>query len=224
VFARPAEGEALPREERRLGFLLTGSVQPRHWSERSAAADFFTAKGLVEALAGRLDLAGVTVGRREGVPGFLHPGRAAAVHGGGAALGYVGALHPDLRNELELRDEVVVGEIGLEGWLVSPEPPLRVASLDRFPPVLRDLSFLCEQSLEAADLLARIREAGGEDLRSAEIRDRYAGEGIPEGKLSLTVGLRFQAAARTLTGEEVQAAVERVALALRSAGAEIRGE
>jgi predicted transcriptional regulator len=42
--------------------------------------------------------------------------------------------------------------------------------------------------------------------------------------VSLTVGLRFQEAGRTLTGDEVRKAVDEVTLALRSAGAEIRGE
>jgi phenylalanyl-tRNA synthetase beta subunit len=55
-----------------------------------------------------------------------------------------------------------------------------------------------------------------------DIRDRYRGEPIPEGKVSLTVGLRFQDGARTLTGDDVQVAVDKVALELRAAGAEIR--
>ena len=47
---------------------------------------------------------------------------------------------------------------------------------------------------------------------------------MPKGKISLTVGLRFQDASRTLTGEEVQAAVDKVVADLRGAGAEVRGE
>jgi phenylalanyl-tRNA synthetase beta subunit len=54
--------------------------------------------------------------------------------------------------------------------------------------------------------------------------DRYDRPPVPPGKVSLTVSLRFQDRTRTLTGEEVQAAVESVVRALRAAGAEIRGE
>jgi phenylalanyl-tRNA synthetase beta chain len=117
-----------------------------------------------------------------------------------------------------------VAEIGVEGWLEAEPRPLRAASLDRFPPVLRDLSLLCDESLRAEDLLSKIRAAAGSGLRFVEIRDRYVGDPVPKGRVSLTVGLRFQEAGRTLTGEEVQAAVDEVTLALRSAGAEIRGE
>ena len=45
VFEPPGR-EALPREERRLAFLLAGDAGPRHWSERDAAATSSTAKGL----------------------------------------------------------------------------------------------------------------------------------------------------------------------------------
>jgi phenylalanyl-tRNA synthetase beta subunit len=42
--------------------------------------------------------------------------------------------------------------------------------------------------------------------------------------VSVTLRLVFQEPERTLTGEEVQSAVERVVGGLRLAGAEIRGE
>ena len=224
VFAPSRSGEVLPREERRLAFLLCGSSRPRHWSEREIAVDFFAAKGLVELVAARLDHRDVTISDHEGLPPFLHPGQAATIRDTSGILGFAGAVHPDLRGELGLRDEVVVAELSLERWLVALERPLRVGSLERFPSVARDLSLLCDANARAADLTDTIRRAGGEALREAEIRDRYAGDPVPKGKISLTIGLRFQDASRTLTGEEVQAAVDRVVAELRGAGAEVRGE
>jgi phenylalanyl-tRNA synthetase beta subunit len=54
--------------------------------------------------------------------------------------------------------------------------------------------------------------------------DRYAGNQVPSGKVSLTLGLRFQNDERTLTSEEVQADVDGIVRELRAAGLEIRGE
>ena len=65
--------------------------------------------------------------------------------------------------------------------------------------------------------------AAGERLRSASLVDRYTGNQVPAGKVSLTVSLRFQDQERTLTSEEVQQAVDRVVAELRAAGCEIRG-
>jgi phenylalanyl-tRNA synthetase beta chain len=61
-------------------------------------------------------------------------------------------------------------------------------------------------------------------LRDVTVVDRYAGDRIPPGKVSLTLTLRYQHPERTLTGEEVQASLERVTRALKARGAEIRGE
>ena len=44
--------------------------------------------------------------------------------------------------------------------------------------------------------------------------DRYQGKGIPDGKVSLSFRLTFQAPDRTLTDAEVQAAMERIVDAL----------
>ena len=188
------------------------------------AVDFFAAKGLLELVAARLGHADVTIGDPEDLPPFLHPGRAATIRDTSGVLGFAGAVHPDLQADLGLREEVVVAELSLEGWLLAEERPFRVRSLERFPSVVRDLSLLCDANARAADLTVSIRRAGGAALREVEIRDRYEGDPVPKGKISLTVGLRFQDASRTLTGEEVQAAVDNVVADLRGAGAVVRGE
>jgi phenylalanyl-tRNA synthetase beta chain len=68
-----------------------------------------------------------------------------------------------------------------------------------------------------------VRAAAGERLRSVSLVDRYTGNQVPAGKVSLTVSLRFQDPERTLTSDEVQQAVDRVIAELRAAGGEIRG-
>jgi phenylalanyl-tRNA synthetase beta chain len=96
--------------------------------------------------------------------------------------------------------------------------------LDRYPAVERDLSILCDDAMPAADLDARVRQAAGGMLRSVSLVDRYTGNQVPAGKVSLTVSLRFQDRERTLTSEEVQKAMDDVIRELRAAGLEIRGE
>jgi len=73
-------------------------------------------------------------------------------------------------------------------------------------------------------VLARVRRGAGARLRSVRLVDRYAGNQVPSGKVSLTLGLRFQNDERTLTSEEVQADVDGIVRELRAAGLEIRGE
>jgi phenylalanyl-tRNA synthetase beta chain len=217
-----APADALPREERRLGLVLSGEWRGRHWSEKGRPADFYDARGIVEAVGDRLGV-GLLVEPGEAPP-FLHPGRSARVIGAGTPIGWLGLVHPDVASDFGLRGDVAAAEISLEELLGLSRAALRTRSLPRFPEVNRDLSVVWPASRVSAELQDLVSDAAGERLRGVAIVDRYEGPGIPEGKLSLTLNLRFQDPQRTLTGEEVQAAVSRVVLALKGAGADIRGE
>lgn len=220
VFARSGAGV---REERRLAILLSGLASPVHWSGKSRAFDLFDLKGLLELLGERLGLVLETTAC-PAPPGSFHPARAFAVRLGGDDVGFGGALHPDLAATLERADEAVALEIGLEPILARAAGPVRFAPLQRFPPVTRDLSVLCDAALPADEVAARVRRAGGPLLGFVGFVDRYTGKPIAPGKVSLTLALRFQARDRTLTGEEVQASMDAVVRELRAAGAEIRSE
>lgn len=221
VFVRT---EGAPREERRLGVLLSGSTSPHHWSMKSRPFDLFDLKGVIELLFARLGQLVPQIDRESAPPGFLHPGRAVCLRRDGQGMGYAGALHPDVRAAWELKDETVVLEIGLDGVLEAAPAVARFSALDRFPAVERDLSILCDEATPAAEIDARVRAAAGQGLRSVSLLDRYTGNQVPPGKVSLTVSLRFQDPERTLTSEEVQEAVDGVVRELRTAGLEIRGE
>jgi len=221
VFVRT---EGAPREERRLAVLLSGSTSPHHWSMKSRPFDLFDLKGVIELLFARLGEPTPQIGRGSAPPAFLHPGRAVSLRRDGRAIGYAGAVHPEVRSAWELKDETVVLEIGLDTVLEAVPAAARFSALDRFPPVDRDISILCDEATPAAEIDARVRAAAGQRLRSVSLLDRYTGNQVPSGKVSLTVSLRFQDPARTLTSEEVQEAVNGVVRELRAAGLEIRGE
>ncbi len=96
--AAPKAAEPLPREERRLG-LPHGGLRPPHWSERGTPADFFAAKGLLEALAARLDVPSLSVSDARELPPCCIRAGPRAVTGEGGPVGFVGALHPDLLSD-----------------------------------------------------------------------------------------------------------------------------
>ena len=212
-----------PVEERHLGVLLAGAARPPDWSGKARGFDFFDGKGLLTHALGRIG-AGDLEWSRQDAPGFLHPGKAATLLWRGQRVGFLGALHPEQALAWELPDETIVAELNVDPILAEAPVAERMRPLDRFPGVSRDLSILCDATLPAAELLAWVRAAGGSLLRSATVADRYDRPPVPEGKVSLTVTLLFQHSERTLTGEEVQRAVEGVIAELRRHGAEIRGE
>jgi phenylalanyl-tRNA synthetase beta chain len=216
------EDRPLPREERRLAFLLHGGMRDAQWAEKRRPADFFDGKGIVEALAQRLDAA--VSFAREGVPAHLHPGQSARVAIDGTDAGWVGILHPDVAQQWELREPAVVAELAIDALLGRVPAARRFAALPRFPVVTRDLSFFADETLEAAAIERTIRGVGGHLLQAVDVADRYKGAGVPDGKVSLTLTLRYQHPARTLTGEEVQQSVDQIVAALAATGIKMRGE
>jgi phenylalanyl-tRNA synthetase beta chain len=211
--------DAAGGESERLGILLTGAAAPAHPSERPRPSDFADLRGVLELLAARLGLGAVEIERGAG-PSFLHPGQSGRVRVAGTAVGYAGALDPARAAGWEARAPVLVAE-------VAPLPDaerVRVRALPRFPAVERDVSVLCDAQTEAAQVEAAIRGAAGSRLRRVAATARFDKPPVPAGKVSLTFRLVFQDPARTLTGEEVQAAMDAAVAALFARGWEIRGE
>jgi len=92
----------------------------------------------------------------------------------------------------------------------------KFAELSKFPEVRRDLAFEVDRQLAAADILSAVRAAAGDYLRDLRLFDVYEGKGIDPQRKSLAFGLTFQHSSRTLTDDEITAAVESVASVLKT--------
>ena len=79
----------------------------------------------------------------------------------------------------------------------------------------RDVAFLLDRRQAAGEVLEAVHAAGGRDLISAELFDRYEGKRVPEEQVSLAFRLVFQRADRTLVDAEVSRAVDRVVRAVK---------
>jgi phenylalanyl-tRNA synthetase beta chain len=234
VFALPAEGSSngsaggvgtLPEtgvlERRSLGVLLNGRLHEPGWGVREPpVADFFAAKGMLEALTGAL-----RVQELELVPAgqpFLHTGRAADLRLAGESIGWIGELHPLVAAAWELVGASCF-ELDLDRLIANAARAHAYEDLIGYPSLRRDLSVVIDQAVPAAQVLALAREAAGELLRDVRVFDVYTGAQLGEGRRSLSLALSFQASDRTLTEEDVAAPYERILAALAQMGGEVRG-
>jgi phenylalanyl-tRNA synthetase beta chain len=81
-----------------------------------------------------------------------------------------------------------------------------------------------DERLPAADVRGTIRANAPSTLTSIREFDRYRGQGVAAGQVSLSFRLTFRDAERTLTDSEVQQAVSRIVRALEERhGAKLRG-
>jgi phenylalanyl-tRNA synthetase beta chain len=189
--------------------------------------DVFDVKGVVESACAAF---GVTTEFAVAERPYLVRGRAAEVHGHGAGrtaiVGIVGQLDPALAvpRGFLAGEEVYVAELDLgQLFSIAAGDDLRAESLPRYPSVVRDISILVSDILPASAVRGTIRSAAPSTLVSIVEFDRYTGKGVPQEKVSLSLRLTFRAVDRTLTDQDVQAAMDGIMAALREAhGAEQR--
>ena len=116
------------------------------------------------------------------------------------------------------QDRVFAAELDLDRvWQLREPPSDTTAPLPRHPFVVRDVSIVVADTLPAATIHGTIQAAGAAapaPLIDISFFDRYQGKGIPEGSVSLSVRMTFQAPDRTLTDAEVQASVDAILAAL----------
>jgi phenylalanyl-tRNA synthetase beta chain len=187
----------------------------------SAKAALRRLKGVLERLRWELTRRPLTF-EPAVVEGF-HPGRCALLRDGQEVLGVLGEVHPDLARVLGLAGRAVAAEVRVPEFSQGGRGLPRAQPLPRFPAVERDLAVFVPNQTLSADLVQVMRKSGGYTLTDVQTVDEYGGPQAGEGRKSLAFRLIFQAPDRTLTSEEVNAALGRIAGELTAGGAEIRG-
>ena len=216
------------------GFAVTlaGAATPEHWSGGERRMDLFDVMGVVERVC---DAFGVAPAFEPATLAWLAPGEAAAVRGvpvnrpgptAGLLLGHVGQLAPAIAagRGLPTGDTVYVAELDLDamGRAGTDRRRMTAAPLPRFPSMVRDLAVIVDAALPAATVRDTIRSVAPETLVQVREFDRYAGRGIPDGRVSVAFRLTFRAADRTLTDADVQQAMDTIVAALASTHRAIR--
>ena len=191
------EGPEPHEQPERLAGITYGPRLPEQWAEKSPAADFYDAKGDLEAIAGP-----VALEFRPGQHPAFHPGRCAHVWVGGRDVGVVGELHPRLQQKYELPAAPVLFEVDCDVILAGLA--LRFAGVSRMPTVRRDLAVVVDEALAAGVILGAVRASVPACVREVEIFDQYRGKGVETGRKSLAFRIVIQDTARTLTDAEVE--------------------
>jgi phenylalanyl-tRNA synthetase beta chain len=210
-------------ETQAIAFIWSGAGRPQHWSERTRETDFFDATSLVSTIADALD-ASVRLKPPTAPPSFLVAGQAADVIAAAkesvsttCQVGLVGRLTPAVGESLGLPAEVpaYVAELAIEPLAQFRRTSLKATAPPRFPSVDRDISILVDDTTPAQSVRESVRALDLPHLVDLREFDRYAGKGIPEGKVSLSLRLTFRAPDRTLTDSEVQSAMDDVLSTLK---------
>ncbi len=195
--------EAGSDETDRIAGIFGGDPTVGTWQHGSKPMNFYEAKGLLDSVFHNLC---VTVEYQPDQKDLrLHPGRTASLWIAGERLGTFGQLHPQLRAEKELPDEIYAFELDfytlLDAMMQKSIPTFHPFST--YPSSDRDIAFFAPLKFTVADIQRSITHVGGELLDSVTLFDQYIGKGVPEGSRSLAFRLVYRACDRTLTDADI---------------------
>ncbi len=197
-------------ETDRIAGIFGGDPTVGTWQHSSKPMNFYEAKGLLDSVFHNLC---VTVEYQpDQKDARLHSGRTASLWISGERLGTFGQLHPQLRAEKELPDEIYAFELDfytlLDAMMKKSIPIFKPFST--YPTSDRDIAFFAPLKFTVAEIQRSLTHVGGELLDSVTLFDQYIGQGVPEGSRSLAFRLVYRASDRTLTDADINPVHQKV--------------
>ena len=202
--------DVLPREDTILALVLAGD-RPG-WIGGDRPFDFYDGKGAVEAILDRVIGQEPDVAQGE-VPASMHPKRSAVISLASRPIGFIGEIHPEVCDALELHGRVVYAEIDVAVLHAVSEElgPPQAHELPKFPAVTRDIAMLVREEFTAGEIASALSQASGGLAQSVYLFDLYRGDQIPEGHRSLAFRVTYRAPEGTLTDKRVDKVHAKVA-------------
>jgi phenylalanyl-tRNA synthetase beta chain len=209
------------------GIVLAGERSARNWaSGKEARFDAFDAKAEAIAL---LKAAGVATDGllvMDDAGAHYHPGQSATLRMGPKnILAAFGTLHPATAKASDLDGNIVAAEIFLDAI-----PLKKAAGFMRpafTPPALqavtRDFAFLVAVDTPANDLVRSIKGCDKDNIVAVRLFDRFVGQGVPEGQVSLAVEVTLQPSDKSYSDDDLKAISDKVLAAATKLGAVLRG-
>jgi phenylalanyl-tRNA synthetase beta chain len=221
IFIPAGKGE-LPVEITKIAAAATGRRQPELWDKEEF--DFFDFKNLLDKGFDALSISGKVKFRRAAEIGFLHPGKSAVITAGGGDCGFIGELHPDLSDKLEISKRLYVMELDLDRIAGEfGETRKAFTPLPRFPAVRRDIALIIDEETPVSSILEEINGLDSKLIEDAEVFDVFTGSPVEKGKKSVAVSLQLRAQDKTLTEEEINKVQDKTIKKLQLAlGADLR--
>ena len=88
--------------------------------------------------------------------------------------------------------------------------------------VTRDFAFLVPETLAAGELVRAIRGCDKANIAAVRLFDRFAGQGVPEGQVSLAIEVTLQPGEKSYTDPDLHAISLSIVSAAEKLGAVLR--
>jgi phenylalanyl-tRNA synthetase beta chain len=139
-------------------------------------------------------------------------------------LGTAGIVSQVVRDKLDFKDiSPCAAELEFERLMSLACGAVKVKPIPRFPAIQRDLSIIVDEEIRWSDIIKAVESKACAELEDVKFVGIYRGKGIPSGRKSVTLTLRFRDEDGTLTHETVDGFESEIVRSLNeSVSAELR--
>ena len=216
-----------PKDQRTVVAALVRPSSQRHWQGAAQGYDSYAAKADLSAL---LDGLGQPSGRFQvAAPNqsHWHPGKAASLKlGPKVTVAHFGELHPGVLKALDVDGPVFGFELNLNALPLMKARPTKtkpVLHRNELTPIHRDLAFIVDEKVPAADLVRHAQGADKKLISDVTVFDLYQGQGVPEGQKSIAFEVTLQPSEK-MKDDDIQAVMDRIIAAVaKGTGGVLRG-
>lgn len=207
-------------ESYKWGLWLTGRKSPESWNNTNENVSFVDVLALVESICNALGVHGYS--SQAGNSGLFD--ECLELKLGKHVIAHVGKVNAKIQKSFDIKLPVFYADIYWESLLnLMPKKAIQYKPADKFPAVRRDLSLLVDLQVKYADIEKVAFESERKLLKEVGLFDVYEGKNLEAGKKSYAVRFVLQDSSKTMTDQQVDAAMQRVSKALdEKLGAKIR--
>ncbi|HZK82267.1 MAG TPA: hypothetical protein VFC46_14395, partial [Humisphaera sp.] len=174
-------------------------------------------RGVVETMLARLNSTKAIKVIPDERQGFAR-GACGRIEWGGEPVGFLGKIDRAVTEKLSLREIPAGAELELEPLLAGMLRTPQLTPLPKFPAIRRDLSLVVPEPVRYEKIETLIRGQKAPNMQDLQYVTTYRGKPLEKGQKSVTVTLVFRSLTETLTGEGVEASMQRVVDAAKQQG------
>ncbi|WP_153795805.1 phenylalanine--tRNA ligase subunit beta [Foetidibacter luteolus] len=203
-------------EEERLCLYITGT-QEGGWREKAKGYDFYSAKGLVQAVLSWCGLPAVQFDAVENAAGL-------SIKAAKQMLGSVTEVPGNVLSIFDIRQPVYFVDMDFVQLLKLVEKQkIRYQEVPKFPAVQRDLALVVDRAVNYDSIEKTVEKLRLQKLQQVRLFDVFESDKLGAGKKSVAVSFTFLDEEKTLTDKEIDAFTGKLIKAFEEElGAEIR--
>ena len=200
------------KEKPILGIVISGK-KSNYYKYKDLTFDFYDLKGILFGLLYKLGIKKMPIIEEYEVSYLEYAGKIVLNK---EEIGFLGKVKEEIIQRYDLKYPSFYAQLDINKLFKYSFPPKKIIPFSKYPPVLRDISFIVDENLKFSEIEKVIRSCKGAPfIEEIQLLDIYRGENIPLNKKSLLIRLVLREKTKTLTSSQADSIVEEIKTLLK---------